>query len=372
MPASTSAVREEIRRLRRELGRLPSAARHGPAGRRALDAQRAVDGFRAIADGVGRDRARTARDVAWLESEAAGFEKALLLVAAFDDAGGSARLQRRLSQRRSRLESTREDLERLDARLAILEADIAVAESDLAEALAAWLREAQSNWVAAGRPAPSTVSQATTPPAGGPPAITTRKARSTARMVPAMATDAVPPPETWSPVAVLGYRVWAVTTNGLCGAWRAWPSSRMTADCSVPGEVPHTDGRCARVAFGCGIYAATSASSLMREAGAPDGLPYAVGLVGLEGKVVQHERGYRAERATVLALAVVNAERTQVDLVDDPASVETFFVSGGEEPALRPTLAAGRTASERLAGIDRYLMERARRYETWTSAGKPA
>jgi hypothetical protein len=63
-------------------------------------------------------------------------------------------------------------------------------------------------------------------------------------------------------------------------------------------QVPHTDG-CRTPA--CGIYATKTPYPLIRYGG-PE---RAIGLVELSGKVVEHDFGYRARRATAVCLVVV-------------------------------------------------------------------
>lgn len=110
--------------------------------------------------------------------------------------------------------------------------------------------------------------------------------------------------ETWSPTPVYGYRIWDLRSNGFFGFRERWRASTMTAHCpntETTDEIPHTDGRCGDPP--CGIYAAKSLDTLLDSHGGRQ-LPHlAVGLVGLEGKVVEHQRGYRGESASVKAIA---------------------------------------------------------------------
>ncbi len=119
----------------------------------------------------------------------------------------------------------------------------------------------------------------------------------------------VPPPEFWSPQSVLAFRMWELRGR-LQGAWRAWDRPFREARCVSgrterdDGAVPHTDGRCGHPP--CGIYACKEPAQLLASFGLPEGSRRRVyGLVALSGKVVEHERGYRGQRATVVAAAVV-------------------------------------------------------------------
>lgn len=77
------------------------------------------------------------------------------------------------------------------------------------------------------------------------------------------------------------------------------------------------------MAFGCGIYAAKSVEVLMDEVDGDLGRQFVVGLVGLEGRVVEHDRGYRGEQATVLAVTIVN--RGTLLMTDDAGELQRMF-----------------------------------------------
>jgi hypothetical protein len=135
-------------------------------------------------------------------------------------------------------------------------------------------------------------------------------------------------PVFWSPTPILGFRVWAVGSR-LRGAQRAWTGPTYTAGCLDFGEiddpdVPHTDGRC--VPPPCGLYAAKSISALVSEFGLPGGdSRWAYGMVALSGKVVEHEHGYRARRATAVAVAVVG--RGELVRVERERDIAELFAS---------------------------------------------
>jgi len=124
---------------------------------------------------------------------------------------------------------------------------------------------------------------------------------------------AAPLPEFWSPRPVLAFRMWEVRGR-LQGALQAWDRPVRVARCVSgrterdDGEVPHTDGRCGQPP--CGIYAFREPAQLLASFGLPEGSRRRVyGLVALSGKVVEHERGYRGQRASVVAAAVVGRGR---------------------------------------------------------------
>jgi hypothetical protein len=114
--------------------------------------------------------------------------------------------------------------------------------------------------------------------------------------------------EGWSPSPVIGFRLWGWRDGGLHGAWQPWRTTSKSATCGRGNEeVPHSDGRCGRL--GCGIYASKNLADLLKEHTAPNDHGYLAGMVELTGKVVEHEKGYRAARAEVTAAALVGAKR---------------------------------------------------------------
>ncbi len=105
---------------------------------------------------------------------------------------------------------------------------------------------------------------------------------------------------------MLGFRYWLIAEDGVRGFRRVWPTPRMDASCPTtadPEEVPHTDGRCGRL--GCGVYAAKQVGPLAAELRDMPLGEFVLGLVALRGKVVEHERGYRAASAEAVAVAAV-------------------------------------------------------------------
>jgi len=117
----------------------------------------------------------------------------------------------------------------------------------------------------------------------------------------------------------------------------AWPVATVVARCLDYGrragtdaaDVPHTDGSCGPPP--CGIYA-TKTAAMALDAMEHDG-PLALGVVALSGKVVEHERGYRAAAGTALGVVVMShGELMRFDGVDVD---ELFLVPD-------PTIAAAR------------------------------
>jgi hypothetical protein len=176
--------------------------------------------------------------------------------------------------------------------------------------------------------------------------------------------------EAWSPAPVLGYRMWMVRSDGFHGVAVRWKQPSLQARCLTTHageEVPHTDGRCGPPP--CGIYAAKNVRPLLESAPINVEPPrlLAVGLVGLSGKVVEHQHGYRGANATVLALAL---DRGPVNplLTNDPGRIRALFQKPGlcwmldvdPQPPDRDTL------NQTIVG---YLEEQERR-QAWISENK--
>jgi hypothetical protein len=131
----------------------------------------------------------------------------------------------------------------------------------------------------------------------------------------------------WTPGIVLGFRMWEVRGR-LQGAWKPWDSPEHEARCLSrrtgpdAADVPHTDGRCGPPP--CGLYCFKEPEQLVAAFGLPRGADrWVMGLVSLSGKVVEHARGYRAQKARVLAAAVVG--RGQMIRIEGDARLQALF-----------------------------------------------
>lgn len=114
--------------------------------------------------------------------------------------------------------------------------------------------------------------------------------------------------EGWSPVPILGYRMWNVVDGAVTGVVQPWKSRTKLARClnGVDGEdIPHSHGRCGPPP--CGVYATKEPETIYRQM--PRHADWAIGLVELSGKVVEHSQGYRAQRATLAAMWLVVGDR---------------------------------------------------------------
>lgn len=341
----------EIRELLAHFNRLPFGTQHSANRAQVRELQRSLDGRNSLLQTTIRERDRIAESRRWVESDINGFNRALILVGGTgrgdEIPDGGVRLQKRLETQMSRASELTAELAEIDRRIEHIESDILSHHKQTVELLRRCVDDAEQKARAAEQ------------------ALQRRLERERATM------NLLRENTMWSPTAVMGYRVWLIKEDGLFGAWYRWGTPRMEAECRVGGDLPHTDGRCAKIAFGCGVYAAKSPEMLMRSVGGSRCQRFAVGLVGLEGRVIEHEKGYRAERATVLALAVANKETLR--MIDDAANLETVFGSPKDGLFLGAiqSPSPSDTASLRTTIAD-YLENQARRKETWTSANPNA
>jgi hypothetical protein len=167
--------------------------------------------------------------------------------------------------------------------------------------------------------------------------------------------------EGWSPRPVLGFRLWWIGDGALNGVKAPWISRKMTAVCLTSGgefEIPHSDGRCGRL--GCGVYAAKSIGPLYRDFDVKSIKDFALGLVAMTGKVVEHDDGYRAAEATVVALAATL--RGHMLLTGNSSRIEEVF----EYPDLIEAAAVVADEEQRLHEMETYIGNEARSQGEWT------
>ena len=166
--------------------------------------------------------------------------------------------------------------------------------------------------------------------------------------------------EAWSPSPIFGYRLWWIEEGQLCGVKLPWKKRTLAATClrrGDLGEVPHSDGSCGRL--GCGVYAAKTVDPLYRDFNVWALDEFAIGLVALTGKVVEHDDGYRAAEATVVALGA-RLER-HVLLTNIPDMIEDVFA----DPSMIRMGLPIESRKQSLIEIEMYVAEEARRAEQW-------
>lgn len=338
----------EIRVLLADLTRLPSAMCDPSLASQISALRQEISGRAGPLASAEYRRDELKEERRWIASDVHGFQRALVLVGPPDGAPGpdgarsAQRLRTKLESRVARTLELTEEIEEFQQRIDHLDALRLALSAELVEMLRHCVQDTEQRARA--------VDLA-------------RRKRLAALRVEMGDTEGA---TMWSPTAVHGYRVWSIEKDGLYGARRRWRSTVLSAECSWDGEIPHTDGRCADVAFGCGIYAAKTVEALMGELGSTLGKTFVVGLVGLEGRVVEHHRGYRAQRATVLAVAIIN--RGVLQTIDAAEKLQHLFGDQKVRSTIgAPSLPGPHDNSTMQAAVQEYLDERARRYQTWIS-----
>jgi hypothetical protein len=165
--------------------------------------------------------------------------------------------------------------------------------------------------------------------------------------------------EAWSPMAVRGFRVWRIEDGSVMGNQVHWPKPSLSSVClrDIPGDdVPHAVDRCGPPA--CGIYAVKHLTMFPDDVAAGRITSSMVGVVAMSGKVVEHEKGYRAAQARVVA-AVANCEGRML-MTDSPRHLSELF----ENPVRATTEWGERAASE--TAIRDFLESSRRKEERWT------
>lgn len=166
--------------------------------------------------------------------------------------------------------------------------------------------------------------------------------------------------EGWSPRPVYGYRVWGVDDDELHGVKMPWASRTLVATClsrGDEGEIPHSDGRCGRL--GCGVYASKTVDPLYKEFNVSGMRDFALGLVALTGKVVEHDAGYRAAEATVVALGATLKGRLLLTV--DPNEIDAVFA----DPSVISSGSPVESADQKLVEMETFVTREARRAAQW-------
>lgn len=173
--------------------------------------------------------------------------------------------------------------------------------------------------------------------------------------------------EAWSPAPVLGYRMWNVTDGALTGAVQPWRALTKGTVClnGLPGEdLPHSHGRCGPPP--CGVYTTKQPETIFAQM--PRKSDWAIGVVAMTGKVVEHTKGYRAERATMVGLWLVVGDRSAP--VEGASALEDALA----DPARAVLRGARRRPddAEEFEDACRYLAGLIERRARWTSENKNA
>lgn len=287
------------------------------------------------------------REVTWRAAEVDGCQRAMELV----PAGGTQnnddsmrRIARKMERRASEIADLQDEIARLREVERRRNFDFEVAERHLLLGLRRIRREAE---------------------------VAKRHARvARYRMWATPDAVAIEADEMWSPTPVYGYRIWGIRKGRLYGAWTPWRTNHFIAECVEEGAVPHTDGRCAKVAFGCGVYAAKSVKALLSATGVSLQTRAVVGLVSMAGRVVEHDRGYRAQEATVVAAAVLglgNKDQAEVRLFPEESDVEDLFVDIQETLSVNtPDIFLAASGRELIEEVGKFMSRETRRRSEWT------
>lgn len=166
--------------------------------------------------------------------------------------------------------------------------------------------------------------------------------------------------EAWSPSPVRGFRVWRIEDNKVMGNQVPWDSPTLVGRClrEIPGEdLPHSVSRCGPPA--CGIYAVKELD--MFPPGIGRGVIHnsVVGVVAMQGKVIEHEDGYRSQRATAIAVSANDGARRLTTA--DPAEIDALF----SDPAAALSEAGPRRSVDETTTRD-FLTSIQEKEEEWT------
>ena len=126
----------------------------------------------------------------------------------------------------------------------------------------------------------------------------------------------------WTPIPIASFTMWELSGETMDDGAVAWRSRTAVGTCdhSAAGDLPHTTKACAR--GGCGIVGFRDLSKLGDVPS--DGL-VGVGRLHMSGRVVEHEHGYRAELAEVVALIATDGGRWF--RTRDHNQIDDFFAS---------------------------------------------
>lgn len=112
-------------------------------------------------------------------------------------------------------------------------------------------------------------------------------------------------PEETTISTLRGYRYWSVGENGVLSSAQGftWPPGEWAeAECKVcsrAGRPIPWAGACRNYGYGCGLYAANTATREIRQ----ESDHHTWGVIEAKGRIVAHHLGFRAQHARIIALA---------------------------------------------------------------------
>jgi hypothetical protein len=162
--------------------------------------------------------------------------------------------------------------------------------------------------------------------------------------------------EGWSPAPVRGLRAWRIIRGRVYGAKMAWDRPFMEARClqMFDGEdLPHSIARCGYPP--CGVYALKGVAKLYTDVIGDSDRDMVIGVVELTGKVIEHDSGYRAQRAEVSAV-VANCEERQL-ISTDPDEIALLFAE--------PEGTVARLGSTRNTNVEGFLIAQRDKETAW-------
>jgi hypothetical protein len=167
--------------------------------------------------------------------------------------------------------------------------------------------------------------------------------------------------EAWAPTPIHGYRMWWIENNVFHGSQMPWTTPTMSSSClrEVPGEdIPHSESRCGPPA--CGVYAVKDFDMFPARVSDHTEEGSAVGVVAMTGKVIEHAHGYRAARASVLAIWVRHGGNWLATA--DPEQIRALF----DDPQVT-VRSHGKTGFTPPSAVRAFLESSSEKEETWIS-----
>lgn len=126
----------------------------------------------------------------------------------------------------------------------------------------------------------------------------------------------------WTPIPIASFTMWNLSGETMHDGTVSWGGRTAVGTCdrSAAGALPHSADACAR--GGCGIVGLRQLGTIGDVSS--DGL-VGIGRLHMSGRVVEHEHGYRAELAEVVALIATDGSRWF--RTRDRAQIDDFFAS---------------------------------------------